>query len=117
VQSAEYLDIERAYPVGAASIAKQFDRPHAAEYADVLERIPADTPCRDHAALAQIQVPTLVLANELDAVHPFHYGEVLTRAIPGAALTRITSKEIDAQQQAREIQQTVEIFLDALSSD
>ncbi|MBL8160361.1 MAG: alpha/beta hydrolase [Anaerolineae bacterium] len=116
IQSTEYLEIERTFPVGAASIAKQFERPHAAEYVDVLERIPADAPCLNQGDLAQIRVPTLVLANELDPVHPFQYGEVLAQAIPGATLTSITSKEIDAQQQAREIQQAVDAFLAALTN-
>jgi pimeloyl-ACP methyl ester carboxylesterase len=62
-----------------------------------------------------IRVPTLILANDLDPVHPYHYGEVLAQAIPGAILTRITSKEIDARQHSKDIQQAVERFLRALS--
>jgi pimeloyl-ACP methyl ester carboxylesterase len=113
-QTEEYQAVLRAHPAAASSLAKQFARPHALESVELLERLPADAPNRDAQAWAQIHIPTLVLANDLDPVHPFAYGQTLAQAIPGAVLTRITSKEIDANQHARDIQAAVEPFFAGL---
>ena len=78
---------------------------------DILERLPRDAPNRNPEDWAHIHVPTLVLVNEDDPLHPFHYGEVLAHAIPGATLKQITSKATDAQQHARDIQHAIEHFL------
>jgi pimeloyl-ACP methyl ester carboxylesterase len=113
-QTAEYQAVLWSHPAAASSLVKQFERPNAAESVDLLERLPADAPNRDAQAWAQIRVPTLVLANDLDPVHPYAHAEVLARAIPGAVLRRITSKEIDPSQHARDIQNAVEPFLRSL---
>jgi len=65
---------------------------------DILERLPCDAPNRSQEDWTHIHVPTLVLANEHDPIHPFRYGEVLAHAIPGATLERVTPKGIDAHQ-------------------
>jgi pimeloyl-ACP methyl ester carboxylesterase len=109
-QTEEYQAVVRSHPAGASSLVKQFERPNAAESVDLLERLPADAPNRAAQAWTQLRIPTLILANDLDPVHPYGYGEVLARAIPGAVLTRITSKEIDARQHSQDIQQAVERF-------
>ena len=111
VQTPEYLEMQRTYPVAAASLVKQFTRPTAQEAVDILDHLPQDAPNRSQADWSRVQLPTLVLANERDPVHPYPYGEVLARAIPGAVLTRITSKEDDAQQHARDIRQAVDLPL------
>jgi len=107
----EYLELHRTFPVTAASLLGQLTRPRAEETVDILERLPADAPNRNPEDWAHIHVPTLVLVNEDDPLHPFHYGEVLAHAIPGAMLKQITSKAIDAQLHARDIQQAIEHFL------
>ncbi len=113
-QTPEYQALLRCCPATAASQARQFDRPYAVESAAVLERIPADAPSRDARQWTSITVPTLSLANDLDPVHPYAYGEALAQAIPGAILKRITSKEIDARRHSQDIQRAVEGFLRAL---
>lgn len=107
----EYLELQRTFPVTAASLITQFTRPRAQETVDILERLPRDAPNRNPDDWARIRVPTLVLVNEDDPLHPFHYGEVLAHAIPGARLKQITSKAIDPELHARDIQQAIEHFL------
>jgi pimeloyl-ACP methyl ester carboxylesterase len=109
-RSAEYQGVLREYPATAGSLLKQFTRANAAEWVDILERMPADAPNRERAAWAQLRLPTLVLGNDRDPVHPFAYAETLARAIPGAQLERITSKEIDALEHTRDIQREIEGF-------
>jgi pimeloyl-ACP methyl ester carboxylesterase len=110
-QTEEYLELQRTFPEAAASLLKQYTRPHAEESVDILECLPRDAPNRNQEDWAHIHVPTLVLANEHDPIHPFHYGEILAHAIPGATLEQITPKAIDAYQHAQDIQHAIERFL------
>jgi len=112
-QSEEYQAVLHTHPVTASSLVKQFERPGALESVDILERLPHDSPASSPEIWSQVSVPTLVLATDKDPVHPYAYGEVIARAIPGALLVRITSKEIDGQQHSRDIQLAVEQFLPA----
>ncbi len=110
-RSEEYLELQRTFPVTAASLLGQLTRERAEETVDILERLPADAPNRNPQDWTHISVPTLVLVNADDPLHPFHYGEVLADAIPGATLKQITSKAIDARQHARDIQHATQHFL------
>ena len=111
----EYLELQRTFPEAAVSLLKQFAHPRAEETVAILERLPRDTPTRNQEDWTHIHVPTLVLANEHDLIHPFHYGEILASTIPGATLERITPKGIDAHQHAEDIQYAIEHFLRSVS--
>lgn len=110
-QSQEYREVLRQYPETAQSLARQFDNPRVEETVLCLGRIPRDTPCQDRHEWAKIKVPTLVLANKLDPIHPFEYGQVLARAIPGAEFREIASKSVSVEQHARDVQAFIEDFL------
>lgn len=110
-ETPEYLEAFRLYPDVAKSLCLQFENPRALENAVNLERIPHDTPNADGRAWASVKVPTLVLANRHDLIHPFEYGETLARAIPGAEFKEITSKSINVEQHCREVQSHIESFL------
>jgi pimeloyl-ACP methyl ester carboxylesterase len=105
-----YAELERAAPDAAASLVGQFQSPRAEDAVDRLERIPRDVPS-DAAAWSAIAMPTLVLANRQDPIHPFAYGKVLARAIPGAAFAEITSKSVDREQYARDVQRELAAFI------
>ncbi len=111
-QSAEYQALLHSHPAGASSLIKQFERERAMETAAILERLPGDAPNRSREAWGGIRVPTLVLANERDPVHPLEYGQALAAAIPGARLERITSKEVDAELHNRELRAAILRFLE-----
>jgi pimeloyl-ACP methyl ester carboxylesterase len=95
----------------AQSLLSQFDHPRAVETAVKLERIPRDAPLHDMAELKSIKVPTLVLANRQDPIHPFEYGEILAAAIPGAILREITPKSVSLDRHAEDVQRCLEDFL------
>ncbi|MEK7683990.1 MAG: alpha/beta hydrolase [Verrucomicrobiota bacterium] len=111
LKSQEYLEVLRQFPETAQSLARQFDSPRVEETVLCLGRIPRDTPCRDRREWAKIKVPTLVLANKWDPIHPFAYGEVLARAIPGAEFREIAPKSVSVAQHGRDVQQFIEEFL------
>lgn len=111
LQTDDYRQMLAECPDTANSFAMQFLHPRAEEGAFKLERLINDRPHPDRAAWATVKVPTLVLANRQDPVHPFEVGEELARAIPGAELREITSKSVSLEQHAADVQRHLEEFL------
>lgn len=109
--SPEYAELLRDYPDTAASLSNQFRHPRAREMAKNLDRIPNDAPIRDLTALRKISVPTLILANQRDPIHPFEYGARLAEEIPGAEFREIAAKSDDLQAHLCQTQSRIEEFL------
>jgi len=110
-QTEEYRETLRQWPDTANSLALQFSVPGAEASVAKLEAFAHDVPSADRREWAGIRVPTLVLANRLDPVHPFEFGEELARDIPGAAFQEITSKSVSVIQHGRDVQRHLEAFL------
>ena len=110
-QSADYCRVLEESPDNATGLLAQFDHPRAAETVVKLERIPNDTPNRDAAELRAIAVPTLVLANRQDVIHPFAFGEALARAIRSAEFHELTAKSLSKERHGEDVQRIVGEFL------
>ena len=110
LKSPEYQEAIVKWPDVARSLATQFEHPNVAETAFKLERIIHDAPCHDLKQLQEIKVPTLVLANDLDPIHPLEFGQVLTKAIPQATFREITSKSVSVEKHEHDVQQALEEF-------
>jgi pimeloyl-ACP methyl ester carboxylesterase len=108
--TADYQKTLRQWPDVAASLAAQFDQPHVAESAIKFERIITDTPSHDRRQWSNINVPTLVLANRRDPVHPYEYGELLAELIPHSALRELTPKSVNLEQHNADVQRHLEDF-------
>lgn len=109
--SEDYASMVSESPDVAQSLLSQFEHPRAEETVAKLERIPADAPCRDRDAWRTIAVPTLVLANRQDPIHPFAYGEILAAAIPGAAFREITAKSVSVESHERDVRDFIVDFI------
>lgn len=110
----QFKETEEKWPDVATSMAMQFRSPQAAETAGKYERIIRDVPSSDRDAWAGIPVPTLVLANHQDPVHPFAYGESLADTIPQATLREITPKSVSLEKHTEDVQEHLESFLNAI---
>jgi sugar phosphate isomerase/epimerase len=95
----------------AASLASQFLHPRAQEAVVRLEKIPRDLPSADRRQWRAIAVPTLVLANDHDAIHPLQFGVTLAREIPGAEFKELTPKSVNADLHREDTQRFLEDFL------
>jgi pimeloyl-ACP methyl ester carboxylesterase len=107
-----YRDVLQQWPDVAHSLALQFESPRIEETAFKLESIITDTPSPNRQAWQSIRVPALVLANRQDPIHPFEYGEILARSIPGAQFKEITSKSISVERHGADVQRHIGAFLD-----
>ena len=95
----------------ASAVLGMFDDPSCEETVDRFERIPRDCPSRDRSAWRAIRVPTLVLANHQDPIHPFAMAPDLAREIAGAELQTLTPKCIDIDAHHRDFRRHVLAFL------
>jgi pimeloyl-ACP methyl ester carboxylesterase len=107
----EYRAMERESPDCARSLIGQFEQPRAQECVARLERLAGDTPCRDRADYHRIQVPTLILGNRQDPIHPWAFAETLARLIPGSQVRAITPKSAGLEAHAADVQQAIDEFL------
>lgn len=94
LQTPEYQRLRALNADSAQSLAGHFLHPRAEETAIKFDRIARDTPCHGRSGWDEIRVPTLVMANRLDPIHPFEYGEELARSIPGAVFREVTPKSV-----------------------
>jgi len=103
----EYQTALQSSPANAASWMLQFLRERADETFEILESIPNDVPTPDIASWRKIDLPTLILANGNDPQHPFEYGQVLAREIPGARFAEITAKAISGQKHVEDVRREI----------
>lgn len=105
------LDVYKAIAAESAdtalSLVGQFSNPRAEEAVVRLMCVPKDTPVDNVIDITSLRLPTLVLANRQNPVHPYQYGEKLAELIPNAEFEELTPKSIDANQHAADFQRTV----------
>ena len=110
-ETVEFEEASQRWPDVANSLAEQFDRPGIEDTAFKLERIIHDRPSLDLREWARIKVPTLVLGNQHDPIHPFDYADQAARIIPGAELQEITSKVVSVERHGADFQRHLTNFL------
>jgi len=110
-EMAVFQAMERDSPDCARSLIGQFEQPRARESVARLERLSADTPCADRAEYRKISVPTLVLGNQQDPIHPWMIAETLSQLIPGAELCEVTPKSVSVERHAVDVLKALDAFL------
>ncbi len=107
----EFQDTERESPDCAKSLVGQFEHPRAFECVARLERLAADAPCRNRALYSNICVPTLVVGNRQDPIHPWPLAEELAGLIAGARLCEVTPKSVSLDRHAADVQSAIDGFI------
>ena len=110
-RSDSYKSILSESPDAANSLLELFSHPLALEMVAKLERMPQDAPNWERAEWGQISLPTLVLANRSDPIHPFEFGTVLSGEIPHAEFAELTPKSVNLAQYAAEVRSNIATFL------
>jgi pimeloyl-ACP methyl ester carboxylesterase len=113
-RTAEFQAMERQSPDCAKSLVGQFEQARAEECAARLAKLIVDTPCADRAMYRAISVPTLVLGNRQDPIHPWEIARTVAGLIPGAELREITPKSVNQEGHAEDVKKEVDLFLGGL---
>jgi pimeloyl-ACP methyl ester carboxylesterase len=106
--------IEAVSPDNAGSLRWFFTRPNPESTIALLSRIPRDTLGISGEMFKQIRMPTLIVANAQDYVHPLVYAERLQALLPHAVARTITSKTVDRDKYVVEFRHALAEFLTRL---
>jgi len=113
-KSEVYTSLQESFPQTARSLQETFSAPGIEGSVSSFRSILASTPFDSFEDLRQIDVPTLVLGNHNDPIHPFEYAERLAASIPPARLREIPSKAKDLEGHQRELRGCVAEFLNTV---
>ena len=112
--SATAQRLARDAPDNLASLRNFFAAKDRATLAALLAAISRDGPGVSEAELRSIAIPTLVIGNRIDAVHPLEFAKTLATAIAGAQLLEITPKATDRARYVAEFRAALSAFLSGL---
>jgi pimeloyl-ACP methyl ester carboxylesterase len=110
VRTREFREMESESPDCARSLIGQFEQPRAEECVARLERLSIDSPCH-RGRYSEIGVPTLILANRLDPIHPWPLANTLAGLIAGAVLREITPKTVSPEAHSADVSREINEFL------
>jgi len=110
-RSDAYQSIAQECPDAALSLLGLFADQSTRENIARLQRIPQDAPNRDRTEWRRMGVPTLVMTTRGDPIHPFEYGQVLAKEIPGARFEELTAKSVDLAQYTSDLRRCLGEFL------
>jgi pimeloyl-ACP methyl ester carboxylesterase len=102
-------------PDNAASLKSFFTRPNPESTIALLSSIPKDSPGVDSETIAKIAVPTLIIANDHDYVHPLAYADHLKQILPSATLQVITAKSISKDLYKLDFSEALHSFLTGMA--
>jgi pimeloyl-ACP methyl ester carboxylesterase len=102
-------------PENLASLRSFFARGPTAETSALLTRIAADGPGVTASDISALRLPTLVIGQSRDPLHPLFYAEELARMIPGARFEKVTSKAESRQAHVTEFRAALRRFLTSLA--
>ncbi len=109
--SATAAHLARAAPDNLASLLGFFDRADPAAVAGLLADIAGDGPGVTPAQAAALRVPTLVVGQARDEVHPLALARALADAIPGTTFAEVTPKGTDKARHLVELRSKLGTFL------
>jgi len=112
-QTREFQVLETESPDCAQVVINHFQEPHALEFVERLERIPAGAPTLDRADWSRLKLPCLVLGNAADPIHPLEYAHTMAQAILGAEFQSLTPKSVDLAKHAADLRASLSAFLRA----
>jgi pimeloyl-ACP methyl ester carboxylesterase len=98
-------------PDNLRSIEGFFFREPRAVTSRLLQRISDDGPGVSEADVRGISIPTLVIGNALDYVHPLAYAKTLAEWIPGARFVEVAAKASDPAQYQADFRAALADFL------
>lgn len=113
-RTASFQKIEREVSLAAKSVMGIFADTQQGSITEVLEQMVGDCPFDSMDKLEKIQIPTLILANDDDPLHPYAMGEKIHSLISNSVLEKITSRYVDGDQHSKEVRNHVSKFINKI---
>ena len=103
--------LRREAPDNLVSLHGYFDRPDTSAFAEVLADIASDGTGVSKAEAARLEMPTLVIGNRMDAVHPMATAQSLANAISSASFIEVPAKATDVTAHSAAVRGAIRHFL------
>ncbi len=104
-------ELAKHAPDNLASLKGFFARDPQAVTAALLQRISADGPEVTEVEVRAVDLPTLIIGHERDAIHPLAHAHALHRMIRHSRLSEITPKAVDKARYLTDFHSAVRAFL------
>lgn len=109
--SAGFKDMKKKAPKTAESFLRFFDEKPSLHYHKKFVLLPNSKPIEDLTVLRTLQIPTLILSNDLDPIHPIEYSEILHKHIKNSQYYQIESKVISEELHKEQFNKYVNEFI------
>jgi pimeloyl-ACP methyl ester carboxylesterase len=119
-ETSYYKDLKKTFPYSAESLLGLFDTQDSKALVASLQAIPASVPVDSLERLRHLDIPSLVLANRKDPIHPFELADELASKLPGSCFREFSPKSEGLEEHYRQFRNLVSQFLcaaDARSGD
>jgi pimeloyl-ACP methyl ester carboxylesterase len=112
--TADYRETLCESAASASSLLWLFEHSRPADLVELLERIPGSRPCANLNELRSISVPTLVMANRIDSIHPLEYGLELAARIASSEFREVTPRAVSEARHRADVDRHLTEFLEPL---
>lgn len=110
-QTDSFRSFHAQSPEAAASVLGQFHRQQGQHTARIFRSMIGDTPFFELEDLADLDMPSLVLACEDDPLHPFAFGQTIADHLPASTLVQVASRYLDNTRYEEDVRNAVRDFL------
>lgn len=111
-----FVALRHRFPETASALRQNLENAGDSSVALTFRMILGSVPFKSPSDLASIRVPTLVLANHDDPIHPFELAERLAAGIPGSTFCEFPSKHRSAAEHQQGFRLRVAQFLETLKT-
>jgi pimeloyl-ACP methyl ester carboxylesterase len=105
------LALKQNAPDNLASLLGYFERENTTAFAAVLAGIASDGPGVSKADAESLSIPTLIIGNQMDAIHPLKMAVELAATIPDAQFVEVAAKAADKALHFAQTQDAISQFL------
>lgn len=110
----DYQSLQRRCPDAARALLDQFNKPQAVARSPRLRRIPNDWTIKHWQEVKSLTMPTLVLGNGEDFVHPLFYAQTWAKQVPQGQFVEIPPKVRDIGSHTRAFRTQLGPFLESV---
>ena len=109
--SQPYMLLHKELPLAANSVLGIFSDHQQHSLPQVIDSMVMSTPFSSIESLKEVEVPSLILGNDNDPLHPFRMAEIIHKNITDSTLYKITSRYINPILHRDEVQSHILKFI------
>ena len=106
-----FKKIETEIPLAAKSVLGVFSTDQQAVLPEVIQRMVSDHPFKNLEQLESINIPSLIIGNDNDPLHPYDMAEIINNRLPNSEIKKIVSGYIDKAKHRIDVRKHIQEFI------